>query len=39
MSTTMGMVPGLTDFYVPNRLEVLLIINADQISGGVLLLM
>lgn len=38
MSTTMGMASGLTDFYVPNRLEILFIINADQIFGGVLLL-
>ena len=39
MSTTMGMASGLTDFYVPNGLEILFTINADQIFGGVLLLM
>ena len=39
MSTTMGMASGLTEFYILNRLEVLFIINAGQISGGVLLLM
>ena len=39
MSTTMGMASGLTEFYILNRLEVLFIIKAGQISGGVLLLM
>jgi len=38
MSTKMGMASGLTDFYVPDRLEILFDINADQVFGGFLCL-